>query len=89
MSQLYIFRCGPCRNIAPLFEQLPAKYPKAVFLKVDVDKCSETASSQGVSAMPTFIFYRARVSSFLLIGVFAYPSIFFAFLIRRFIADEN
>lgn len=52
--------CGPCRNIAPLFEQLPAKYPKAVFLKVDVDKCSETASSQGVSAMPTFIFYRAR-----------------------------
>lgn len=52
--------CGPCRNIAPLFEQLPAKYPKAVFLKVDVDKCAETASSQGVSAMPTFIFYRAR-----------------------------
>ncbi|XP_052872300.1 thioredoxin-like protein 1 [Anopheles cruzii] len=52
--------CGPCRNIAPLYEQLPAKYPKAVFLKVDVDKCSETASSQGVSSMPTFIFYRAR-----------------------------
>ncbi|XP_055606650.1 thioredoxin-like protein 1 [Uranotaenia lowii] len=52
--------CSPCRNIAPLFEQLPAKYPKAVFLKVDVDKCSETAFSQGVSAMPTFIFYRAK-----------------------------
>uniref|UniRef100_U5EV95 Putative thioredoxin-like protein n=1 Tax=Corethrella appendiculata TaxID=1370023 RepID=U5EV95_9DIPT len=52
--------CGPCRNIAPLFEQLPSKYPKAVFLKVDVDKCAETASSQGVSAMPTFIFYRNR-----------------------------
>ncbi|XP_058058997.1 thioredoxin-like protein 1 [Anopheles bellator] len=52
--------CGPCRNIAPLYEQLPTKYPKAVFLKVDVDKCSETASSQGVSSMPTFIFYRAR-----------------------------
>ncbi|EAA11972.3 AGAP005462-PA [Anopheles gambiae str. PEST] len=52
--------CGPCRNIAPLFEQLPTKYPKAVFLKVDVDKCAETAATQGVSAMPTFIFYRAR-----------------------------
>ncbi|XP_035910697.1 thioredoxin-like protein 1 [Anopheles stephensi] len=52
--------CGPCRNIAPLFEQLPGKYPKAVFLKVDVDKCADTAATQGVSAMPTFIFYRAR-----------------------------
>lgn len=48
-----------CR-VAPFFEQLPAKYPRAVFLKVDVDKCAETAAAQGVSAMPTFIFYRNR-----------------------------
>jgi hypothetical protein len=33
--------------IAPLFNQLPTKYPKAVFLKVDVDKCQETAAMQG------------------------------------------
>ncbi|XP_058817420.1 thioredoxin-like protein 1 [Topomyia yanbarensis] len=37
---------------------LPAKYPKAVFLKVDVDRCTETAPSQGMSTMPMFIFYR-------------------------------
>lgn len=53
--------CGPCRNIAPVFVQLSQKYPKAVFLKVDVDQCQETAQSQGVSAMPTFIFYRNKV----------------------------
>ncbi|XP_011176206.1 thioredoxin-like protein 1 [Solenopsis invicta] len=52
--------CGPCQRIAPIFEQLSLKYPKAVFLKVDVDKCAETASTQDVSAMPTFIFYRRR-----------------------------
>ncbi|XP_055840807.1 thioredoxin-like protein 1 [Episyrphus balteatus] len=52
--------CGPCQTIAPLFEQLPTKYPKAIFLKVDVDKCQDTAAAQGVSAMPTFIFYRNR-----------------------------
>jgi len=52
--------CGPCRSIAPHFERLPQKYPKAIFLKVDVDKCQETAAAQGVSAMPTFIFYRNR-----------------------------
>ncbi|XP_070504146.1 thioredoxin-like protein 1 [Chironomus tepperi] len=52
--------CGPCKAIAPFFASLPAKYPKAIFLKVDVDKCSETAVMQGVSAMPTFVFYRNK-----------------------------
>lgn len=52
--------CGPCQRIAPIFQQLSTKYPRAVFLKVDVDKCQETAAAQGVSAMPTFIFYRNR-----------------------------
>ncbi|XP_075224247.1 thioredoxin-like [Lycorma delicatula] len=52
--------CGPCQRIAPFFEELSRKYPKAVFLKVDVDKCGETAALQGVSAMPTFIFYRNK-----------------------------
>ncbi|XP_059480880.1 thioredoxin-like protein 1 [Neocloeon triangulifer] len=53
--------CGPCQRMAPIFESLATKYPRAVFLKVDVDECQETAGSQGVTAMPTFIFYRNRV----------------------------
>nr|CAH7737536.1 unnamed protein product [Callosobruchus chinensis] len=48
--------------MAPVFQQLAGKYPKAVFLKVDVDQCQDTAAAQGVSAMPTFIFYRNKVS---------------------------
>lgn len=61
-ARFVVFRCGPCQRIAPHFEQFPGKYPRAIFLKVDVDKCQDTAASQGVSAMPTFIFYRNKVN---------------------------
>ncbi|CAG9766186.1 unnamed protein product [Ceutorhynchus assimilis] len=52
--------CGPCQRMAPVFQQYATKYPRAIFLKVDVDQCQETAAAQGVSAMPTFIFYRNK-----------------------------
>jgi len=52
--------CGPCKRIAPFFDELSTKYPKAVFLKVDVDQCQETAAGNGVSAMPTFICFRNK-----------------------------
>jgi len=52
--------CGPCQRIAPFFEELSRRYPRAVFLKVDVDQCPETAASNGVTAMPTFIFFRSK-----------------------------
>eukprot|EP00741_Cyanophora_paradoxa_P016939 tig00020944_g16360.t1 len=50
--------CGPCQRIAPLFEQLAAKYPDVDFLKVDVDECSDLAQSNGVRSMPTFHFWK-------------------------------
>ncbi|GIY12633.1 thioredoxin-like protein 1 [Caerostris extrusa] len=53
--------CGPCRRIAPVFEELSRRYPAAVFLKIDVDQCPETANSQGISSMPTFMFYRNKI----------------------------
>jgi thioredoxin len=52
--------CGPCKTIAPFFSQLSERYQTAVFLKVDVDKCSDVASQVGVTAMPTFHLYRSR-----------------------------
>jgi thioredoxin len=56
----YATWCGPCQRIAPVFEQLARKYPKAIFVKVDVDKCQETAATNGITAMPTFLFFRNK-----------------------------
>ena len=49
--------CGPCKMIAPFFEELAAKYPGVVFVKVDVDDLDEVAAECGISAMPTFQLY--------------------------------
>ena len=48
--------CGPCVAIKPVFEELSVTYAgKAVFIKVDVDKCEELSAQFGITAMPTFI----------------------------------
>lgn len=52
--------CGPCKHIAPIFESLSNRYPQVLFLKVDVDVCDTVAAANSISAMPTFIFFRAR-----------------------------
>lgn len=47
--------CGPCRAIAPLFDQLSDRYGLAVFLKIDIDQCRSTCQLYSVRAMPTFV----------------------------------
>merc|ERR1719273_153522 len=50
--------CGPCKMIAPEFENMAKVNKNCMFLKVNVDKCNQLAAQQGVKAMPTFQFFR-------------------------------
>lgn len=53
--------CGPCRFIAPYFEELAEENPDVEFVKVDVDDAEDVAGECGISAMPTFQFYKGGV----------------------------
>ncbi|KAG8378675.1 hypothetical protein BUALT_Bualt07G0010000 [Buddleja alternifolia] len=50
--------CGPCRYISPVYTSLAGKYPKIVFLKLDVDEASDAAAEWNVSSIPSFFFVK-------------------------------
>ena len=49
--------CGPCVRIAPFLEGLASSHGDIAFVKVDVDKNTETSTFASIKAMPTFIAY--------------------------------
>ncbi|PSS00772.1 thioredoxin-like protein [Coniella lustricola] len=53
--------CPPCRAIAPVFSKLAddnAMHGQLAFAKVNVDYVNDVAARYGVSAMPTFVFFK-------------------------------
>lgn len=50
--------CGPCKQIAPMLNELATQKPNVTFLKVDVDEAQDIAQQYRISAMPTFVFFK-------------------------------
>ncbi len=51
--------CGPCRNVAPVVEELAEEYDgRVVVAKLDVDSNRDTAVQFGIQAIPTLLFIK-------------------------------
>lgn len=47
--------CGPCKQLAPLFEQLQAEITEASFETIDVDQNREEVVKYVVTSVPTVV----------------------------------
>lgn len=54
----YATWCGPCKSIAPFYQELSERYTDVFFLKADVEKIKELSTEFEVRSMPTFIFLK-------------------------------
>jgi thioredoxin 1 len=47
--------CGPCKMLAPMFEEVKKGYTNVVFENIDVDEQFEMAAQYGVRAVPLVV----------------------------------
>jgi len=48
--------CGPCKQLAPTFNELQSEISEASFQTIDVDQNRDAAVEANVSSVPTVIF---------------------------------
>lgn len=50
--------CGPCRQLAPVLEQVASSHPEVKIVKVDVDENPALAQQYGVMSIPTLVYIK-------------------------------
>ncbi|AZS46045.1 thioredoxin [Microbacterium oxydans] len=68
--------CGPCKQVAPILDQLAAEYDGRVkIVKLDADQNPQTVTAVGVTSIPTLGFYAGGARVDMLIGAHSKPVI--------------
>ena len=50
--------CGPCKMLAPVFEELSGEMDGVNFFKVDVDQALDVARRYAITTVPTMIIFK-------------------------------
>ncbi len=51
--------CGPCRMMAPVFEELAGEYAgRVVFAKMNVDENMQSPAGLGIQSIPTLVLFK-------------------------------
>jgi len=51
-------RCGPCRVVAPVLEELASERPDLRIVKLNIDENQQTTIRYGVRSIPTLILFK-------------------------------
>jgi thioredoxin 1 len=77
--------CGPCRQVAPVMDQIAAEYDGSVKVaKVDVDAETALAGHFGVSSIPTIAFFEPGEQPKAVVGALPKEMVESAFELDRF-----
>ena len=81
--------CGPCRQVAPIMDQIAEEYDGAVKVaKVDVDAESALAGHFGISSIPTIALFEPGEQPKAVVGALPKEMVESAFKLDRFVQAE-
>jgi thioredoxin 1 len=61
--------CGPCKKVAPLFEQLSKDFKHVEFKKINTDEQEEITQLFNISALPTFVILKNDIEVYRVSGI--------------------
>lgn len=61
--------CGPCRQIAPMIDELADENPSAKIGKINIDDNPEVAQQFGITSIPTILLFKDGEISESFVGV--------------------
>jgi len=56
--------CGPCKNFAPIYEEVSEKHPDIVFAKVNTEEEQAIAAHFQIRSIPTLMVFREQIVLF-------------------------
>lgn len=65
--------CGPCRQFAPVYEQVSEQHPDVTFAKLDTEANQQVAAALEIQAIPTLMAFRDGIMVFRNAGALPAP----------------